>query len=76
MKLRPPSSRLQRLGEIFYDICIDDDKTGFLVCDIAGRGISAALLAVEEIRTKIKTELEQGDNPGWLCNTNRNIALT
>ena len=50
-------------GDFYEIIQKRGGETGMLVCDIAGKGISAALLAAD-VRATIRSELQNIHNPG------------
>ena len=53
-----------QIGGDLYDVFqCDNGHTGLLVCDVAGKGISAALLAAS-VRATIRAELQHANNPG------------
>ncbi|MFQ5342711.1 MAG: SpoIIE family protein phosphatase [Anaerolineae bacterium] len=53
-----------KIGGDLYDVFqCDNGHTGLLVCDVAGKGISAALLAAS-VRATIRAELQHASNPG------------
>lgn len=47
----------------FYDVCQDDNHIRILICDVVGKGISAALLAAN-VRARIRAHLQQSADPG------------
>lgn len=58
----------------FYDVLqCQDGGLGFLVCDVAGKGVSAALLAAG-IRATIRAGLQEGNAPGEVLQVS-NAAL-
>ena len=53
-----------KIGGDLYDVFqCEGGHTGLLVCDVAGKGISAALLAAS-VRATIRAELQHASNPG------------
>ena len=52
-----------KIGGDFYDFCQVDGQAGSLVCDVAGKGVSAALLAAE-VRSAIRSEFQHNREPG------------
>jgi len=53
-----------QIGGDLYDVFqCEGGHTGLLVCDVAGKGISAALLAAS-VRATIRAELQHASNPG------------
>ncbi len=62
-----------KIGGDFYDMFRENDKTLLLLCDVAGKGISAALLATE-IRTAVHLLHDTDDYPGdVLTRVNRKL---
>lgn len=54
-----------KVGGDFYDIYELGSNYGLLICDVVGKGISAALLA-SEIRTAIRAQMRYKHDPGQI----------
>lgn len=61
-------------GDFFEVIPLGNDRAGFLVCDVMGHGVRAALI-VSMLRGLMEKELKYAENPGqFLTNLNRGLS--
>ncbi len=62
----------QEVGGDFYDyFSIDDDRTGFVIADVSGKGVNAALFMFSS-KTLIKEHLMMGKSPDETAETVNN----